>query len=425
MGCTEREWLSWLPGAARACADAGAQAGRSGDRPGQAGPYAGRRWRRARSRSCACRGWRCSSASMAASPTPSGSASCAGSTSTRSAAAAIRRRYRVNAAACGRSTTAARGAARAPRRCGRRGSRAGRRAAPASRGLRSSASRAWTLRGCSLSVGRSATRNTVPRRGGTKSNLAPAPPPRCRTASARPLATASAAARCDRFGGTGDGRSPRRRSCAASSSSSTTRVPRRWRDARNRPGRFRSARPAARTGCVWRDHQTCGGARSRSACAGPAGAATGRRARSASAPAHRSGAWNPASEQRQIVQRGQRVDAAAELDVQVQAVLVLRPPGAGAAGHRRDSRRSRPDRRCRQRRWRRRVRAAPRSASICGAESRLRAAFGPEQLFGERREHCRLALDPGHQPWPSSASPALEFAPHVAVRTATGRARRR
>ena len=63
------------------------------------------------------------------------------------------------------------------------------------------------------------------------------------------------------------------------------------------------------------------------------------------------------------------VDAAAELDVQCRQ-LSSQPTGAGAAEHRRDWRRSRGGRRCRRRRWRRRVRARCGSALDLRCESR-------------------------------------------------------
>ena len=115
-----------------------------------------------------------------------------------------------------------------------------------------------------------------------------------------------------------------------------------------------------------------------------------------------------------VVERGQRVDAAGELDVQVQLVLRLRQraqqrqgvvvagghrdhAGAGVEGHREGL-----------------LELAAQRLDL-RREARLRAPLGPQQLLAEGREQRGLALHPDHQFLAQLAFPALELAPHVAV----------
>ncbi len=116
-----------------------------------------------------------------------------------------------------------------------------------------------------------------------------------------------------------------------------------------------------------------------------------------------------------VVQRGQRIDAAAELDVQVQLVLRLRQraqqgqrvvvagrhrdhAGAGVEGDREGL-----------------LQLAAQRLDL-RRQPRLRAPLGPQQLLAEGRQQRRLAFHPDHQRLAELAFPALELAPDVAVR---------
>ena len=115
-----------------------------------------------------------------------------------------------------------------------------------------------------------------------------------------------------------------------------------------------------------------------------------------------------------LVQRGQCIHAAGELDLEVQLVALAQPAAQArqrfvVAGVQRDDASA--------------VVKGDREGAFEFAaqrfdlrrQPRLRLAFGPQQLGAERRQPRGLALDPDHQCLAQLGFPPLQLAPHVPV----------